>query len=63
MDGASDCERSSKIFGFFESWFICRMSVLVSGVWAIPPPTFEARRLILFARMSVLNRSQFKLIE
>jgi hypothetical protein len=54
MDGARDCERRRKMSRRLESWLICRISVSVNGVCAIPPPILEERRLILFARISDL---------
>lgn len=39
-----------------ESWLIVRMSVSVRGVCAMPPPIFDERRMILFARMRDLHQ-------
>lgn len=40
-----------------ESLLMFRMSVSVRGVWAMPPPCFEERRMILFAISWVLLES------
>lgn len=55
MDGARDCESSRKISERFESWLIDRMSKSVSGVCAMPPPTLDDNKLMLFARISDLS--------
>lgn len=56
IEGASDWDSNRNMSRRLASWLICRMSVSVSRVWAIPPPIFEERRLMLFARMRDLSR-------
>jgi hypothetical protein len=66
MEGASDSERRLKIVGRLESWLIVRISESVRGVWAMPPPIFEERRLILLAKMRDLiavNKVQKKRVD